>query len=120
MLAGLAGLIGGALSMAVGEFISVSSQRDAEAADIQREREEQAKGACLDLAPANHVPCARNAASQSDTLTDASFGKIGCMPIITPCCGLHVIVTSLLIISDSRAVYQLLAVRCFACRRLLL
>mmetsp|Transcript_319 Transcript_319/g.919 ORF Transcript_319/g.919 Transcript_319/m.919 type:complete len:114 (-) Transcript_319:349-690(-) len=30
--------------MAVGEFISVSSQRDAEAADIQREREEQAKG----------------------------------------------------------------------------
>ena len=44
MLAGLAGLIGGALSMAVGEFISVSSQRDAEAADVQRERDEQAKG----------------------------------------------------------------------------
>ena len=44
MLAGLASLIGGALSMCVGEFISVSSQRDAEAADVQREREEQAKG----------------------------------------------------------------------------
>lgn len=44
VLAGLAGLIGGALSMAVGEFISVSSQRDAEAADVQRERDEQAKG----------------------------------------------------------------------------
>lgn len=44
MLAGAAGLIGGALSMAVGEFISVSSQRDAEEADVQREREEQAKG----------------------------------------------------------------------------
>ena len=45
VLAGLAGLVGGALSMAVGEFISVSSQRDAEKADIQREVAEQAKGA---------------------------------------------------------------------------
>lgn len=49
VLAGLAGLIGGALSMAVGEFISVSSQRDAEAADVQRERDEQAKGELLIL-----------------------------------------------------------------------
>lgn len=45
VLAGLAGLVGGALSMAVGEFISVSSQRDAEKADIAREVAEQAKGA---------------------------------------------------------------------------
>jgi len=45
VLAGLAGLVGGALSMAVGEFISVSSQRDAEKADIGREVAEQAKGA---------------------------------------------------------------------------
>lgn len=45
VLAGAAGLVGGALSMAVGEYISVSSQRDAERADIQRERDEQAKGA---------------------------------------------------------------------------
>lgn len=45
VLAGAASLVGGALSMAVGEFISVSSQRDAERADIQRERDEQAKGA---------------------------------------------------------------------------
>jgi VIT1/CCC1 family predicted Fe2+/Mn2+ transporter len=29
-LAGIAGLVGGALSMAVGEYISVSSQKDAE------------------------------------------------------------------------------------------
>lgn len=43
-LAGIAGLVGGALSMAVGEYISVSSQRDAERADIEQERLEQLKG----------------------------------------------------------------------------
>lgn len=31
--------------MAVGEYISVSSQRDAEAADVEQERLEQLKGA---------------------------------------------------------------------------
>lgn len=38
--AGLAGLVGGALSMAVGEYVSVSSQRDVEEADLNRERRE--------------------------------------------------------------------------------
>jgi len=38
--AGLAGLVGGSLSMAVGEFVSVSSQRDVEQADLDRERTE--------------------------------------------------------------------------------
>lgn len=37
--AGLAGLVAGALSMAVGEYISVSSQRDAEQADLRVEAE---------------------------------------------------------------------------------
>jgi vacuolar iron transporter family protein len=37
--AGLAGLVAGALSMSVGEYISVSSQRDAEQADIKVEAE---------------------------------------------------------------------------------
>mmetsp|Transcript_2424 Transcript_2424/g.6264 ORF Transcript_2424/g.6264 Transcript_2424/m.6264 type:complete len:272 (-) Transcript_2424:581-1396(-) len=43
-LAGMAGWIAGALSMACGEYISVSSQRDTEAADIEKERREQEKG----------------------------------------------------------------------------
>lgn len=43
-LAGVAGLVAGALSMACGEFISVSSQKDAEKADIEKERLEQLKG----------------------------------------------------------------------------
>ncbi|MCU1407181.1 MAG: hypothetical protein JWQ43_3484 [Glaciihabitans sp.] len=38
--AGLAGLVGGALSMAVGEYISVSSQRDSQRALIAKERDE--------------------------------------------------------------------------------
>ena len=40
LLATLAGLVAGALSMAAGEFISVSSQTDVENADIEREKEE--------------------------------------------------------------------------------
>ncbi len=38
--AGVAGLAAGALSMAAGEYVSVSSQRDAERADLERERRE--------------------------------------------------------------------------------
>lgn len=40
LIAGVAGLVAGSLSMAVGEFVSVSSQRDAEQADIEREKHE--------------------------------------------------------------------------------
>jgi VIT1/CCC1 family predicted Fe2+/Mn2+ transporter len=41
-LAGVAGLVAGSMSMAVGEYVSVSSQRDAEKADVEREKEELA------------------------------------------------------------------------------
>lgn len=40
VLATLAGLVAGALSMAAGEYVSVSSQTDVEKADIERERQE--------------------------------------------------------------------------------
>ena len=39
-LAGTAGLVAGAMSMAAGEYVSVSSQSDTERADLTREREE--------------------------------------------------------------------------------
>lgn len=42
VLATLAGLVAGALSMAAGEYVSVSSQTDVEKADIERERQELA------------------------------------------------------------------------------
>jgi VIT1/CCC1 family predicted Fe2+/Mn2+ transporter len=40
LVAGIAGLTAGALSMAAGEYVSVSSQRDTERADLERERRE--------------------------------------------------------------------------------
>ena len=42
ILATLAGLVAGALSMAAGEYVSVSSQTDIEKADIEREKQELA------------------------------------------------------------------------------
>jgi len=40
LVAGVAGLVAGAMSMAAGEYVSVSSQADTEAADLARERAE--------------------------------------------------------------------------------
>lgn len=40
LLATIAGLVAGALSMAAGEYVSVSSQTDIEKADIEREKQE--------------------------------------------------------------------------------
>ena len=71
LVAGVAGLAAGAMSMAAGEYISVSSQRDSEQADILREQEaladtpeaEQAELAALyqarGLSPATAAAVAR-------------------------------------------------------------
>jgi VIT1/CCC1 family predicted Fe2+/Mn2+ transporter len=40
LVAGVAGVVAGAMSMAAGEYVSVSTQRDAERADIEREKAE--------------------------------------------------------------------------------
>ncbi len=42
LIAGVAGLVAGAMSMAAGEYVSVSSQSDTEKADLDRERKELA------------------------------------------------------------------------------
>lgn len=42
LLTGIAGLVAGAMSMAAGEYVSVSSQSDTEHADLARERQELA------------------------------------------------------------------------------
>jgi VIT1/CCC1 family predicted Fe2+/Mn2+ transporter len=49
LLAGVAGLVAGAMSMAAGEYVSVSSQGDSEAADLRREQLE------LERNPANEL-----------------------------------------------------------------
>ncbi|MFO7590569.1 MAG: VIT family protein [Acidimicrobiia bacterium] len=48
-VAGLAGLAAGAMSMAAGEYVSVSSQRDTELADISKEKRELARSPELEL-----------------------------------------------------------------------
>lgn len=49
LVAGAAGLVAGAMSMAVGEYVSVSSQRDAEQADVEREKRELAGAPLAEL-----------------------------------------------------------------------
>jgi VIT1/CCC1 family predicted Fe2+/Mn2+ transporter len=44
LIAGVAGLVAGSMSMAAGEYVSVSSQADTERADLNRERQELASG----------------------------------------------------------------------------
>jgi VIT1/CCC1 family predicted Fe2+/Mn2+ transporter len=50
LIAGIAGLVAGAMSMAAGEYVSVSSQLDAERADIALEKEELAGAPEAELA----------------------------------------------------------------------
>jgi VIT1/CCC1 family predicted Fe2+/Mn2+ transporter len=50
LLAGVAGLVAGAMSMAVGEYVSVSSQSDTEQADLSRERKELRENGEFELA----------------------------------------------------------------------
>jgi len=49
LVAGIAGLVAGAMSMAAGEYVSVSSQADTENADLERERAEQINQPAFEL-----------------------------------------------------------------------
>lgn len=49
LVAGVAGLVAGAMSMAAGEYVSVSSQADTEQADLARERKELADDEAFEL-----------------------------------------------------------------------
>jgi VIT1/CCC1 family predicted Fe2+/Mn2+ transporter len=67
LVAGVAGLVAGAMSMAAGEYVSVSSQSDTEGADLARERSELApaggrgRGTGGNLCRARRRACARPA-----------------------------------------------------------
>jgi VIT1/CCC1 family predicted Fe2+/Mn2+ transporter len=50
LVTGVAGLVAGAMSMAAGEYVSVSSQADTEHADLARERKELATDQSAELA----------------------------------------------------------------------
>src|SRR5579864_426500 len=49
LIAGVAGLVAGAMSMAAGEYVSVSSQSDTEQADLAREWKELSENAEFEL-----------------------------------------------------------------------
>lgn len=59
IVAGVAGLVAGAMSMAAGEFVSVSSQADTEQADITRERQELASDGAREHAELAQIYVAR-------------------------------------------------------------
>lgn len=59
LIAGLAGLVAGAMSMAAGEYVSVSSQADAEKADLERERRELADNPAGELNELTDIYVAR-------------------------------------------------------------
>lgn len=62
LIAGLAGLVAGAMSMAAGEYVSVSSQADTEKADLARERAELASGPEAELQELTDIYVARGVA----------------------------------------------------------
>jgi VIT1/CCC1 family predicted Fe2+/Mn2+ transporter len=59
MVAGVAGLVAGAMSMAAGEYVSVSSQADTENADLGRERQELTTDGASELAELTGIYVAR-------------------------------------------------------------
>lgn len=59
LVASLAGLVAGAMSMAAGEYVSVSSQRDAEGADVDLERRQLAADPAAELAELTDIYVAR-------------------------------------------------------------
>lgn len=59
LIAGVAGLVAGAMSMAAGEYVSVSSQADTESADLARETKELAEQPEFELAELTGIYRAR-------------------------------------------------------------
>ena len=59
LLTGVAGLVAGAMSMAAGEYVSVCSQADTEAADLARERHELETDAAGELRELEEIYVAR-------------------------------------------------------------
>lgn len=59
LTAGVAGLVSGALSMAAGEYVSVSTQRDTEAAAVAHERDELARDPAAELDELQRLIAAR-------------------------------------------------------------
>ncbi len=94
LIAGVAGLVAGAMSMAAGEYVSVSSQSDTEQADLARERKELRDSPEFELDELAEIyvqrgverPLARQVAQQlmaKDALTAHARDELGISEITT-------------------------------------
>jgi VIT1/CCC1 family predicted Fe2+/Mn2+ transporter len=94
LVAGVAGLVAGAMSMAAGEYVSVSSQSDTEQADLARERKELSENPAFELNEPAHIyvkrgvdqTLAREVAQQlmaKDALTAHARDELGISEITT-------------------------------------
>ena len=94
LIAGVAALVAGAMSMAAGEYVSVSSQSDTEQADLARERKELSENAEFELDELAEIyvkrgvdqPLARQVAQQlmaKDALTTHARDELGISEITT-------------------------------------
>lgn len=94
LIAGVAGLVAGAMSMAAGEYVSVSSQSDTERADLARERKELSENPEFELDELAEIyvrrgvdrPLARQVAKQlmyKDALTTHARDELGISDITT-------------------------------------
>ncbi len=95
LIAGVAGLVAGAMSMAAGEYVSVSSQSDSEQADLARERKELSDNPAFELDELADIyvkrgvdqTLARQVARQlmvKDALTAHARDELGISEITTP------------------------------------
>ena len=94
LIAGVAGLVAGAMSMAAGEYVSVSSQSDTERADLARERKELSENPSFELDELTEIyvkrgieqALARQVAQQltaKDALTAHARDELGISDITT-------------------------------------
>ena len=94
LIAGVAGLVAGAMSMAAGEYVSVSSQSDTERSDLTRERKELSDNPAFELEELAAIyvnrgvaqPLARQVAQQlmaKDALAAHSRDELGISEITT-------------------------------------
>ncbi|CAD6254632.1 unnamed protein product [Miscanthus lutarioriparius] len=84
LLAGLAGLVAGAFSMAIGEYVSVQAQLDVELADLKRaadEEEEAAAGDGDDGAPVDRTP-GLSSPGQAAAASAVSFAAGAAVPLL--------------------------------------
>ena len=71
--AGLAGLVGGAVSMALGEYVSVSSQRDSETALLAQEKTELVETPEAELAELTALYAAKGLSAQTAAMVAAEL-----------------------------------------------